>query len=104
MAERLERAAPSGPVALLVNNLGGTPDLEMGVVCHSLLATKLAREPNTSSVPRELMTALDMKGVSISVLPLDDSLIAALTSDCRAPAWPRRQRDRAARGTADAAR
>jgi dihydroxyacetone kinase len=37
MAARLSRAIPSaGPVALLVNNLGGTPDLEMGVFCHSL--------------------------------------------------------------------
>ncbi len=88
MAERLERAAPSGPVALLVNNLGGTPDLEMGVVCHSLLATNLGARAKYIVGPARLMTALDMKGVSISVLPLDDSLIAALTSDCRAPAWP----------------
>ena len=88
MAERLERAAPSGPVALLVNNLGGTPDLEMGVVCHSLLATKLGARAKYIVGPARLMTALDMKGVSISVLPLDDSLVAALTSDCRAPAWP----------------
>jgi triose/dihydroxyacetone kinase / FAD-AMP lyase (cyclizing) len=88
MAERLERAAPAGPVALLVNNLGGTPDLEMGVVCHSLLATKLGARAKYIVGPTRLMTALDMKGVSISVLPLDDSLVAALKSDCRASAWP----------------
>jgi dihydroxyacetone kinase len=34
------------------------------------------------------MTALDMKGFSISVLPLDEATIAALKSECRAPAWP----------------
>jgi dihydroxyacetone kinase len=88
MAERLERAASSGPVALLVNNLGGTPDLEMGVVCHSLLATKLGARAKYIIGPARLMTALDMKGVSISVLPLDDSLVTALKADCRAPAWP----------------
>ena len=88
MAERLSRATPSGPVALLVNNLGGTPDLEMGVFCHSLLATKLGARAQYIVGPTRLMTALDMKGVSISALPLDDSLVAALKADCAAPAWP----------------
>jgi len=89
MAERLSRAATStGPMALLVNNLGGTPDLEMGVFCHSLLATPLGRRAKYILGPAKLMTALDMKGVSVSVLPLDDALEAALTADCDAPAWP----------------
>jgi len=89
MAERLSRAiAPSGPVALLVNNLGGTPDLEMGVFCHSLLATPLGARAKYILGPAKLMTALDMKGVSVSVLPLDDGLESALTADCGAPAWP----------------
>jgi dihydroxyacetone kinase len=88
MAKRLERAAASGDVALLVNNLGGTPDLEMGVFCHSLLATSLGARAKYIVGPARLMTALDMKGVSISVLPLDDSLVAALRAECRAPAWP----------------
>ncbi len=88
IAERLERAIPSGPVALLINNLGGTPDLEMGVVSHSLLTTKLGARARYVVGPTRLMTALDMKGVSISALPLDDSLVSALKADCRAPAWP----------------
>jgi len=89
MAERLSRAvAATGPVALLVNNLGGTPDLEMGVFCHSFLATPLGKRAKYVLGPAKLMTALDMKGVSISVLPLDDALAAALTADCGAPAWP----------------
>jgi dihydroxyacetone kinase len=89
MAERLSRAAnSSGLVALLVNNLGGTPDLEMGVFCHSLLTTPLGRRAKYVLGPAKLMTALDMKGVSVSVLPLDDALAAALTADCDVPAWP----------------
>ena len=89
MAARLTRAAtPTGSVALLVNNLGGTPDLEMSVFCHSLLATPLGRRAKYVVGPAKLMTALDMKGVSVSVLPLDDALAAALTADCDAPAWP----------------
>ncbi len=90
MAERLSRAVPpTGPVALLVNNLGGTPDLEMGVFCHSLLATPLGGRAKYVVGPARLMTALDMKGVSVSVLPLDDALGQALTAECGAPAWPR---------------
>jgi dihydroxyacetone kinase len=89
MAERLSGAAtPAGPVALLVNNLGGTPDLEMGVFCHSLLATPLGKRAKYVLGPAKLMTALDMKGVSVSVLPLDDALADALTAACDAPAWP----------------
>jgi triose/dihydroxyacetone kinase / FAD-AMP lyase (cyclizing) len=89
MAARLSRVAtPTGAVALLVNNLGGTPDLEMGVFCHSLLTTPLGRRAKYVLGPAKLMTALDMKGVSVSVLPLDDALAAALMTDCDAPAWP----------------
>jgi dihydroxyacetone kinase len=90
MAERLSRAIPSaGPVALLVNNLGGTPDLEMDVFCRSLLATPLGARAKYVLGPARLMTALDMKGLSVSVLPLDDALMSALTAECAAPAWPR---------------
>jgi dihydroxyacetone kinase len=88
MAGRLARTAPSGPVALLINNLGGTPDLEMGVFSRSLLATPLGKRARYVAGPARLMTALDMKGVSVSVLPLDDALVSALTADCGAPAWP----------------
>ena len=89
MADRLARATAPGPVALLINNLGGTPDLEMGVFCHSLLETALGARAKYVVGPARMMTALDMKGVSVSVLPIDDSLVAALEADCGAPAWPR---------------
>jgi dihydroxyacetone kinase len=59
------------------------------VFCHSLLATPLGARTKYVVGPARLMTALDMKGVSVSVLPLDDALAAALTADCGAPAWPR---------------
>lgn len=88
MAERLARAVAPGPVALLINNLGGTPDLEMGVFSRSLLMTPLGARAKYAVGPARLMTALDMKGVSVSALPLDDALVAALQADCGAAAWP----------------
>jgi dihydroxyacetone kinase len=89
MAKRLGRfIPPSGAVALLINNLGGAPDLEMAVFAKAMLETSLGRRARLVLGPARLMTALDMKGVSLSVLPVDDQLVDALNSECDAPAWP----------------
>jgi dihydroxyacetone kinase len=89
MAERLLRAVPaSGPLALLINNLGGTPDLEMAVFFKAVLDTTLCDRAACVLGPARLMTALDMKGVSLSLLPIDAELADALRADCDAPAWP----------------
>lgn len=89
MATRLGRfIPPSGPLALLINNLGGAPDLEMGVFAKALLETPLGGRAQLIVGPARLMTALDMKGVSISVLPVDEETVDALMSECDAPAWP----------------
>ena len=89
MANRLGRfIPPSGPLALLINNLGGAPDLEMAVFAKAMLKTPLGRRAQMVVGPARLMTALDMKGVSISVLPVDQDLIKALAAECDASAWP----------------
>ena len=38
--------------------------------------------------PERLMTSLDMKGLSVSVLPVDDELVVALRSVVGPRAWP----------------
>ena len=89
MAKRLGRfIPPSGALALLINNLGGAPDLEMAVFAKAMLETPLGGRAELVVGPARLMTALDMKGVSVSVLPVDAELVDALMSDCDAPAWP----------------
>ncbi len=89
MANRLGRFIPtSGALALLINNLGGAPDLEMAVFAKAILETPLGGRAQLVVGPARLMTALDMKGVSVSVLPVDGELIEALVSECDAPAWP----------------
>jgi dihydroxyacetone kinase len=89
MSNRLGRfIPPSGGLALLINNLGGAPDLEMAVFAKAMLETPLGGRAQLVVGPARLMTALDMKGVSISVLPVDGELIKALMSECDAPAWP----------------
>jgi dihydroxyacetone kinase len=93
MATRLEDslAGTSGPLALLINDLGGVPPIEMAVATKAILAS-MKREIRMILGPARLMTSLDMKGISISALPLDDRLERALASTVSAPAWlpPRR--------------
>jgi dihydroxyacetone kinase len=89
----LERMAPalarvSGSVALLLNNLGGLPAIEMAVVTRALLIGPLANRIELVIGPAPLMTSLDMKGFSVTVLVLDDVLRAALRAPTTAPAWP----------------
>ncbi len=90
LARRLEAtlADAPGPLALLVNDLGGVPPIEMAVATQSLLEV-LKREVVLVFGPDRLMTSLDMKGLSVSALPLDAALRAALLSPVGPPVWPR---------------
>jgi triose/dihydroxyacetone kinase / FAD-AMP lyase (cyclizing) len=88
MTARLARFLPSdGPLALLVNNLGGAPDIEMLAMTRAIAATPLGVRARLFAGPARLVTALDMKGFSISALPLFDYFGDALTSPCDVPAW-----------------
>ncbi|QRE75309.1 dihydroxyacetone kinase subunit DhaK [Methylobacterium aquaticum] len=90
MTERLGEAVPGdGPLALLVNDLGGTTALEMQVLTGAVLATPLGRRVRLLLGPAAAMTALDMHGVSLSVMPLDAATDTALTAATEVPAWPR---------------
>ncbi len=88
MAARLEAAAGQGRIAILLNNLGGVPGIEMSVVLRALLNGALGPRIAWVFGPAQLMTSLDMKGFSISVLPLDDQLEAALLSPVAPASWP----------------
>jgi dihydroxyacetone kinase len=87
LAERGE--ASGGRVVLMVNNLGGTPTMELAVVARHAIA---ALEGRGLSVERvylgTFMSALEMAGVSLSVLPVDDGRLALLDAPTDAPAWP----------------
>jgi len=88
LAARLDAAlgASREPLALLVNDLGGVPPLEMAVATNALLAA-IDRDVALVFGPARLMTSLDMKGLSVSALPLDDALREALVSPVAPRAW-----------------
>ncbi|NHF73228.1 dihydroxyacetone kinase family protein [Paracoccus xiamenensis] len=80
---------PAQPVALLVNGLGATPPMELSVIQRAALNDLRARG---LEVARQwsgtLLSALDMPGFSLSVLPLDAQLLTWLDAPTTAPAWP----------------
>ncbi|MEZ5415273.1 MAG: dihydroxyacetone kinase subunit DhaK [Opitutaceae bacterium] len=88
VAELRSHVPADFPVAVLVNNLGGTTPLEMAVVTKALLESELGSRIELLVGPAGLMTALDMHGISLSVLPLNAARRTALTSAVPIPAWP----------------
>ena len=75
--------------ALLVNNLGGTPAMEMLIAAREAVA---ACETLGIRVERawcgSFLTALEMAGCSVSLMRLDAGRLARLDAPASAPAWP----------------
>jgi len=90
----LDKLAPhigAGPHVAILNNLGGTTPLEMSVLAHAL-----AQNPKAAAIkhiigPASLMTALDMHGFSVSVLPVTAENEALLTAPVGPSSWPAMQ-------------
>ncbi len=89
MAERLVASMPAGGAdhALILNNLGAVPPLEMGVIAHEVLRSALGPRVALVVGPGPLMTALNMNGFSLSLLRLDAARAAALASPAGPVAW-----------------
>jgi len=90
----LDRLLEQGPiaagdrVALLVNNLGGTAVQELGIVArHALLRLGQAGVRAEAALVGSFLTALEMPGVSLSLLKLDDARLARLLAPAVAGAW-----------------
>ncbi|MFK8076758.1 MAG: dihydroxyacetone kinase subunit DhaK [Granulosicoccus sp.] len=73
----------------LFNNLGGLTGLECAVLFKEFMVTELASLSDFTLGPVPIMTALDMPGFSITMLPLDDSYREALLAPIDHPVWPK---------------
>nr|XP_020647985.1 triokinase/FMN cyclase [Pogona vitticeps]XP_020647987.1 triokinase/FMN cyclase [Pogona vitticeps] len=86
-ASRLQ-VRPGDSVVLVVNNLGGLSYLELGIVAGSAVhylenkGVHIAR-----AYVGSFMTALEMAGVSLTLLLVDDEILSLLDSDTSAVAW-----------------
>jgi dihydroxyacetone kinase len=86
-----DRGIGSGDrVAVLVNGLGATPPMELSIMADAAVRDLGARGITVERIwAGNFLTALDMAGASLSILPVDDDLLAALDAPTTAPAWPR---------------
>ncbi len=81
--------APGTRVVLMVNNLGGTPTMELAIVARRAVAVLEGRSLAVERVYMgTFLSSLEMAGVSLSVLPVDDERLARLDAPTDAPAWP----------------
>lgn len=77
-------------VALLVNNLGSTPPMEVSIVAGDALAACASHGLKVERVwAGTFLTAIDMAGISLSLMLLDDERLASLDAPTNAPAWMR---------------
>ncbi|PKH25185.1 dihydroxyacetone kinase [Enterobacterales bacterium CwR94] len=87
LTDQLMQSASGTRQALLVNNLGGFSVLEMGLLTREVLHTPLGENITHLIGPATLVSALDMKGFSLSVMALDAELEAALLSPVQVAGW-----------------
>ncbi|XP_052107025.1 triokinase/FMN cyclase-like isoform X1 [Mytilus californianus] len=77
-------------VACMINNLGGTSVLELNIIAREAI---LLLESRGVAVERvycgSFTTSLEMAGVSITLLHLDDTLRNCLDAETNAPGWVR---------------
>ncbi|QDL94657.1 dihydroxyacetone kinase subunit DhaK (plasmid) [Paroceanicella profunda] len=82
--------APGTRLALMVNNLGATPVMEQSIVAGDALALLAERGFEVARAwCGTFLTAIDMAGISLTLLRCDTGIEAALDLPVDAPAWPR---------------
>jgi ATP-dependent dihydroxyacetone kinase len=81
-------AKKASKYALLINNLGSTTPLEMGLIANEVLKGKHGKKIKLVCGPANLVTSLDMHGFSLSLLPLTSEYETALMSPATPLVWP----------------
>lgn len=80
---------PGAKVALMVNGLGSTPPMELAVVSRAALANLRGRGVAVERAwTGNFMTAIEMPGVSLTVLPLDEQRNGLFDDAADVPVWP----------------
>jgi dihydroxyacetone kinase len=74
-------------LAVLINNLGGVSSLEMALLTRELAHSEIKEQLAYLIGPAPLVSALDMKGFSLSAIALNDSFIKALEADVETAGW-----------------
>ena len=88
VVDKLAAVMSSEPHVALVNNLGGTTPLEMSIITNELIKSSIAKNIKYIIGPAALMTSLDMRGFSVSLLPVNKGNEQLLASTVEPDAWP----------------
>ena len=85
----------TGRLAVMLNNLGGVSVAEMAILTRELANTPLHARVDWLIGPASLVTALDMKGFSLTTIVLEESIEKALLSDVETASWQKPVQPRA---------
>lgn len=88
IVDRLIPSIRPGPHVALLNNLGSATTLEMSILAKQLVKSRIGSHISHMVGPAPMMTSLDMHGFSVSLLPLDGQMLAALQIGVTPLAWP----------------
>ncbi|KPB00240.1 dihydroxyacetone kinase subunit DhaK [Ahrensia marina] len=88
IAAKLKVAMKAGPHVALVNNLGGASVLEMSIILKELATSDFGSNISHVVGPASMMTALDMRGFSVSLYPANSDELALLMQPTSLSAWP----------------
>ncbi|WP_049007559.1 dihydroxyacetone kinase subunit DhaK [Enterobacter cloacae] len=83
----LREQAGEGRFAVLINNLGGVSALEMALLTKELAHSALKEHISYLIGPAPLVSALDMKGFSLTLLKLNDLFEKALHEEVETLGW-----------------
>lgn len=88
--ERALRLRAGERIVVLLNNLGATTNMELAIIARKALLALRAKDYMVERVyAGTFVSSLDMAGVSISLLRVNDERLRWLDAPTQAPAWPR---------------
>jgi triose/dihydroxyacetone kinase / FAD-AMP lyase (cyclizing) len=92
----LEHGKFSNRLAVMINNLGATTTMELAIVARHAVSFLESKGFTVERIfAGTFLSSLDMAGISISVLGLNDDRLRWLDSSTTAPAWPNAPKQRA---------
>ncbi|WP_039055610.1 dihydroxyacetone kinase subunit DhaK [Enterobacter sp. Bisph1] len=87
LVQPLQAAVGNERVAVLINNLGGVSALEMALLTKELAHSALKDQIAYLIGPAPLVSSLDMKGFSLSLLRLNETFEQAICADVHTVGW-----------------
>lgn len=87
LVDTLRASAGDNRVAVLINNLGGVSELEMALLTKELAHSSLRDQIAYLIGPATLVSSLDMKGFSLSLIVLNQVIEEALLADVETIGW-----------------